>query len=72
MADPRDWFGAEDVKRFSYHDDPALEELEQNFMDLAGLLPLVDPDVRCSASGTLQYPTDVRDRIEELLRREQG
>ena len=72
MADPRDWFGAEDVERFCYHDDPALDELEQNSMDLAGLLPLVDPDLRYSVKGTLHYPTDVRDRIEELLRREQG
>ena len=72
LADPRDWFGAEDVKRFLYQDDPAAEELEQNFMDLAGLLPLVDPDLRYRVNGALHYPTDVRDRIEELLRREQG
>lgn len=70
MADPENWFGAEDIKRFSYHDDQALHELEQNFMDL-GVLPLMDPDLRYSVSGTLQYPTGVRDRIEELLRREQ-
>jgi hypothetical protein len=73
LADPGDWFGAEDVKRFSYQDDQALDELEQNFMDLAGLLPLVDPDLRYSVvNGTFPYPTDVSDRIEELLRREQG
>ena len=70
MVNPNDWFGVDDVERFSYHDDQALDELQYDVLDLAGILPSVDPQVRFSLDGTIQYPDDVGDRIEEFYRRE--
>ena len=72
MVDPTDWFGAADVERFAYHDDQGLVGLQYDVVGLADILPVVFPETEYKIHGTFQYPTDVRDRIEELLRREQG
>jgi hypothetical protein len=72
LTNPKDWFGADDVDGFVYHDDPATDEIQYDVFALAGILPLVLPNPTYSVNGTIRYPPDIGNRISELLRRKRN